>query len=322
MAGVDKLLSGGLKSFGFDKASGYFSPTQMDFLSFALNPQAYLIDKGVNAAAEALGYGSQYRELQGGAKDEKDYYKEVMRDAIGDVLPGAIGDFVRVNPRSTETDNTPAGTYTAWNPETQSFEEQQSSTPVAVPDQFTADRFAAAYDPNSQYNTNSTNYVGPAYPKDMNSSIYASNLTDLLEMLGPYEVQDTPGAGSSETRSLTPQTPDTQSNYTFDPNTGMVVPTVGSESSAPIGYTYDINTGTVVPAGTTESMAPAGYTFDVGSGTNVPESSAPTGYTFDTDTGTVVPMDYGDKFGDRDIDNGYGGKYEYARGGQIYRGKR
>lgn len=187
MAGIDTLFKGAVGSLAKDKVTNSLTPTQMELASFILNPQYYIAEKGVNKIAEILGYGGNYQELKGGAQDEKAYYKQVMRDALGDVLPESIGNFVRATPRNTEVDNTPAGTYTAWNPDTQSFEEQQSSVPAVSFDQFSGDRFAAANDLNSAYNTNSQNYVGPANPKDMNSSIYASNLTNLLEMLGPYE---------------------------------------------------------------------------------------------------------------------------------------
>jgi hypothetical protein len=268
MAGINTLLTSGAKSLGLDKASQYLSPTQMDFLSFALNPQAYLIDKGVTAAADALGYGSQYRELQGGAKNNNEVYKEVMRDAIGDVLPGTIGDLVRVSPRNTETDDTPAGTYIAWNPDTQSFKEQQSNSPITMyPAQ---DSFAAAYDPTSQYNPISDTYVGPQ-EKDAMQPVQSR--IDLLEMLTPYK--------TGEVYEMT---------------------TTGAKETAPDGYTFDFDTGMVVPSGAGGDFAPR------------TESLMDYGST----------MDYGDLFGggygggnDRDIDNGYGGKFEYAKGGRA-----
>ncbi len=195
MAGLPSLISSGAKSLLTDKAGEYLSPQQMEFARFAMNPQMYLADKGITAVAELLGYGGAYKELQAGAKDEKDYFKETIRDAIGSVLPGTVGDFVRATPKGTDA---PAGTYTVWNPETQSFEQKQSSSPVSTPNDFSNQQFDARYNPNSVFNTDSVNYVGPNNPKDMDSSIYATNMTDLLEMLDQYRKPETPSTGTDD----------------------------------------------------------------------------------------------------------------------------
>ena len=117
MAGIQSLLGGGLKSFGVDKLSENLPPRMREFLPFALNPQGYIVGKAVNSLADILGYGNEVKELQADAKGQKEYYKETMRDAIGNVLPDAIGDFVRATPRSNIDE--PAGTY--WDSETQSW---------------------------------------------------------------------------------------------------------------------------------------------------------------------------------------------------------
>ena len=183
MAGLPSLISSGAKSLFVDKAGEFLSPQQMEFARFAMNPQVYLAEKGISAVADLLGYGGAYKELQAGAKDEKDYYKETMRDALGNILPGSVGDFVRATPKGVDA---PAGVHTVWNPETQSYEQQQSSSPVVAFDPFSNQRFDAKYNPDSVFNTNSVNYMGPNNPRDMDSSIYASNMTDLLEMLDQY----------------------------------------------------------------------------------------------------------------------------------------
>jgi hypothetical protein len=191
MAGIDSLVLQGGKSLLKDKASEFLSPSQMEFARFAMNPQVYLADKGISAVAELLGYGGAYKELKAGAKDEKDYFKETVRDAIGSVLPGAVGDFVRATPKGTDA---PAGTH--WDPDTQSWKE--SSSPVSTPNDFSNQQFDARYNPNSVFNTDSVNYVGPNNPKDMDSSIYAKNMTDLLEMLDQYRKTETPSTGTDD----------------------------------------------------------------------------------------------------------------------------
>jgi hypothetical protein len=223
MAGIDTLLRGAATTFAKDKVSPFLTPMQRDFLALILSPQGYLLDTGINAAANALGYGSQYRELKGGAKDNEDYYKEVMRDSIGDMLPDTVGDFVRATPRISEADSQPAGVYTAFDPDTETYVQQGSSNPVASSDPFAGDRFSGKYDQDSVFNTNSQNYVGPANPKDMDSSIYSSNLTDLLSMLDEYRAAEVPETVITASKETAPE------GYTFDNETGLNVP-VGDQT--------------------------------------------------------------------------------------------
>jgi hypothetical protein len=181
MAGINDLVKGAVGTLAKDKVSQYLSPAQMDFITFALNPQGYLLDKGVNAAANALGYGSQYRELKSGAQGENEYYKEVMRDSIGDMLPGTIGDFVRATPRNTETDNTPAGVY--YDPNVGDF--VQSSNPIPV----NSARFENTVR-DMEYGTQvpgQGKFVG-ALPED--NAIFQSNVSNL-----PYELNSIPTEG-------------------------------------------------------------------------------------------------------------------------------
>jgi hypothetical protein len=236
MAGIDTLLRGAVGALAKDKVSPFLSPSQRDFLALVLSPQGYLLDKGINAAANALGYGSQYRELKGGAQADKEYYKEVMRDSIGDMLPDTIGDFVRATPRISEADLQPAGEYIAWDPTTESWTQQGSPNPVASSDPFASARFDAKVNPDSPYNTNSQNYVGPANPKDMDSSIYSSNLTDLLSMLDEYRTAEVPEIVTTGDKASF------EAGDTFDADLGMNVPSnTGGGDFAPrdFGGTMD-----------------------------------------------------------------------------------
>lgn len=303
MAGINELVKGAVGTLAKDKVSQYLSPAQMDFITFALNPQGYLLDKGVNAAANALGYGSQYRELKGGAQDDKEWYKEVMRDAIGDVLPGSIGDFVRATPRISEADLQPAGEYIAWNPDTQSFETQQSNSPAVVFDQFAGDRFGGKYDQNSVYNTDSQNYVGPANPKDMDSSIYSSNLTDLLSMLDEYRTAEVPE-----------------------------IVTTGDKASFEAGDTFDADLGMNVPSNTGGSKTGGGdfiQTFMAPPPGVDPDRDAVKEFQRATTPGIdFAPMDFGGSMDYSDFGGGGGGggggryyddfsSQAYAKGGQA-----
>jgi hypothetical protein len=229
MAGIDTLLKGAGTSFAKDKLSQYLSPTQMDFLSLALGPKAYLLNTGIDVLAKTLGYGNEYKELKTGAEDDKTYAREVARDIIGDMLPDSVGDVIRSTPRG---DDSPAGMY--YDSDVGDF--VQSSNPVASSDSFAGDRFGGKYDQNSVFNTNSQNYVGPANPKDMDSSIYSGNLTDLLEMLNAYEAKAVPEIVTTDAR-------DTVSDgSTFDADIGASVP-VGdqapAETSIDFGGTMD-----------------------------------------------------------------------------------
>lgn len=280
MAGIDSLVKGAVGTFAKDKVSSMLSPSQMDFITFALNPQAYLLNKGVTAAADYLGYGNEVRDLKAGAEDDKEYYKEVMRDTIGDALPERIGDFVRATPRVEEPYD-PYNGYFAQN--INDWVGTRESTPEVY------DRFEnTVRDMNYGTQTPGTGkYVGPLAE---DNPIFEANVSNL-----PYELKSTPVSGapddfdlallasiirgddantpdtsSATSRSLSSQTSTTDDfgspGYTYDPNIGANVPV--TESLAPTGYTFDENTGMVVPV--EESLAPPGYTFDGGYGMNVP----------------------------------------------------
>lgn len=184
MAGLPSLVASGAKSLFVDKAGEFLSPQQMELGRFAMNPQVYLAEKGISAVADLLGYGSAYKELKTGAKDEKDYYKETMRDALGNILPGAVGDFVRATPKGVDA---AAGVHTVWNPVTQSYEEKQSSSPVGTFDPFSNQRFDAQYNSNSMFNVDSPTYMGAQAPGALQRQV---NTTDLLEMLDQYRQTD------------------------------------------------------------------------------------------------------------------------------------
>jgi hypothetical protein len=180
VADITSLLAGGAKSLLKDKAEGFLSPSQMELARFAMSPQAYLADKGIAAAANLLGYGDQYRNLRYGAQAEKDYYKETMRDALGNMLPDAVGDVVRSTPRSTEAD---------YDSSMEALR-QSANTPEA------AAQFNAGFNPDSQYNVGSPNYVGPHYPGSMDG-MYGDNVRDLYEMLGQYQQPNDNSANSA-----------------------------------------------------------------------------------------------------------------------------
>jgi hypothetical protein len=210
MAGIQSLLGGGAKTFAIDKLTESLPPQMRELLPLAINPQGYLVGKAVSSLADILGYGNQVRELQAGAKDEKDYYKETMRDAVGDMLPGAIGDFVRATPRGT-TDE-PAGTH--WDPDTQNW--KQSSNPVATYDPFASDRFGAGFDMSSPYNPNSQNFVGPNDPASMDDAVNVQNMNELYELLNRYQQPQVPNSTFDEygqpIGSFATQTQDTSQN--------------------------------------------------------------------------------------------------------------
>jgi len=149
------LVKGAVGTFAKDKVSQYLSPSQMELASFAFNPQAYLAEKGIVAVANLLGYGNEYKELKTGAEDNKEYGKQVIRDTIGDALPTAVGDLVRATPRVSEADSQPAGIYTAWDPETQTYKQQGSANPVATGTSATFEDFMRAL------NAGDTQTVGP-----------------------------------------------------------------------------------------------------------------------------------------------------------------
>jgi hypothetical protein len=183
MAGIDSLVKGAVGTFAKDKVSPMLSPSQMDFLTFALNPQAYLLNKGVTAAADYLGYGNEYKELKAGAQDDKDYYKEVLRDTIGDALPNTIGDFIRATPRVEEAYD-PYNGYYAQN--IGDWVSTRDSTPEAN------NKFED-FVRNENYGTltpGQGKYVGPL-PED--SAIFEANVSNL-----PYELKATPVSGAPD----------------------------------------------------------------------------------------------------------------------------
>jgi hypothetical protein len=316
LADLTSLIAGGAKSLLKDKASEFMSPQQMELARFALSPQAYLADKGITAVAQLLGYGNEFRELKAGAEGEKAYGKEIIRDTIGNALPNSIGDFVRATPRVSEADSQPAGTYTAFDPETQTYKQQGSANPVAMGNSAAFEDFMRDLNAGDNYP------VGPLEEYDQ------TRLNDEYDF--QTSLSDFQQPSESNTRSLSSQPSDTQTppGYSFDPNTGTMVPD-DSGAQAPEGFRFDPDLGMNVPNETPLNAAPEGYTYDANLGMNVPvtESLAPTGYQFDPNTGTAVPidfggtMDYGDMFGG----GGGGGKLEdaflqaqeYKRGGQI-----
>ena len=317
MAGiVDTLVKGAVGSLAKDKITNTLTPTQMELASFILNPQYYIAEKGVNKIAEILGYGSDYKNLSADEKSDKAYYKEIMRNTVGDMLPESLGDIVRATPRLTDDE------YEARMEELR----QSASTPEA-----TARFENTVRDMN--YGTQTPGTGSAVGPLPEGNPIFESNVNNL-----PYELQSTPVSGApvgfdpallaaiirdanptstgttddlgnlsyteminilnstpsiSGSRGLNVPVTDTSSvapvGSTYDPNLGMNVPV--TESLAPVGYTFDTNIGAVVPATSTESVAPVGSVYDANIGANVPatEAVAPTGYTFDANTGTVVP---------------------------------
>lgn len=130
MAGINSLLKGAAESFAKDTAGKILTPQQMEFARFLINPQFYLAEQGINKLASVLGYGQEVKQMRSDAQAEKDYYKEIMRDTIGNALPDSIGDVIRANPRVPEADRGPSGTYITYDPETDSWVERQASNPI------------------------------------------------------------------------------------------------------------------------------------------------------------------------------------------------
>ena len=320
MAGIDTLIRGAVGSLAKDKITSQLTPTQMELASFILNPQYYMAEKGINKIAEILGYGSDYRNLSADAKSDKEWYKEVMRDSIGDVLPSSIGDFVRATPRISEADLQPAGMYTAFDPATQTYIQQGSANPIARSDSAGFENTVR----DIQYGTQvpgQGKFVG-ALPED--NAIFQANVSNL-----PYDLNSIPIDGMPQDLDVNRlrsviygPAPEVgpQPEPGFSPGSGFTAtsggggdlsyaemldilsstPNVGgsrslnlpgTESLSPAGFTYDPNIGANTPS--TESLAPVGYTFDVNTGTVVPttdtSSVSPAGYTFDAGSGMNVP---------------------------------
>jgi len=304
MADITNLVKGAVGTFAKDKVSPYLSPSQMDFITFALNPQAYLLNKGVTAAADYLGYGNDYKELKAGANDEKEYYKEVMRDTIGDALPNSIGDFIRATPRMTDAE------YEAR----MEALRQSAGTPEA-----TAQFENTIRDMN--YGTQTPGTGSAVGPLPEGNPIFENNVNNL-----PYELQSTPVSGAPEgfdpallaaiIRDANPTSTgatDDLGNLSYTEminilnstpsiggSRGLTVPVTDTSSVAPVGSTYDPNLGMNVPV--TESVAPAGYTFDDMGGVNIPTESMP------------WESDYGNTGGGKFEDYSYS---QYRRGGQV-----
>jgi hypothetical protein len=303
MAGINELVKGAVGTFAKDKVSQYLSPAQADFITFALNPQAYLLDKGVNAAANALGYGSQYRELKSGAQGENEYYKEVMRDAIGDMLPGSVGDFVRATPRNTETDNTPAGMY--YDPNVGDF--VQSSNPIPV----NSARFENTVR-DMQYGTQTPGTGNAVGPLPEGNPIFESNVSNL-----PYELMSTPVSGAPDN---------------FDPALLAAVIRGTGATTTDTGSTDDLGEVTIVDQKTPSGGGDLSYAemLDI---LNSPPAYGPNPNMNVSSTENFAPMDFGgdsNYYGDFDTSmnfgggGGGGGKYyddfssqAYAKGGRV-----
>jgi hypothetical protein len=303
--GVESLVKGAVGTLAKDKVSPYLSPSQMDFITFALNPQAYLLDKGVNAAANALGYGSQYRELKGGAQAENDYYKEVMRDTIGDALPTSIGDFIRATPRRSEADSQPTGTYTAFDPDTQTYIQQRSSNPIARSDPTEFDNFVR----DLNYGTQTPGTGKAVGPLPEGNPIFENNVSNL-----PYELMSTPVSGAPNN---------------FDP--ALLAAVIRDANTTNTGATDDLGEITVVDQKTPSDgdlsytemndILSSPSTYDPNLGMNVPVTESFTPMDFGGG------MDYSDVFGSGYGDFGGGGgskgniedySYsQYRRGGQV-----
>jgi len=130
VAGIDSLLKGVVQSFAKDTAGKILTPQQMEFARFLINPQFYLAEQGINKLSNLMGYGQEVKELQTDAKVNEDYFKQIMRDAAGNVLPDSIGNLIRATPKPSEADLQPAGVYTGFDPETQTYIQKESSNPI------------------------------------------------------------------------------------------------------------------------------------------------------------------------------------------------
>jgi hypothetical protein len=317
VAGIDTLIRGAVGSLAKDKITSQLTPTQMELASFLLNPQYYMAEKGINKIADILGYGSDFKTMQSDAKSNNQYYKEIMRDALGNVLPESIGNIIRSNPKISEADQTPAGEYMAWDPATQSWTTQGSPSPVSTGTSDAFDDFLR------NLNAGDTQTVGPLEEYDQKRldseydfqttlSDFQPGLSNNTDDLGEVTVVDQKSADTGGDLSYTDMIDILNSAANSGASRGLGVPVteslapVGSvydasigantpitESLAPVSYTFDVNTGTVVPATDISSLAPVGSTYDPNLGMNVPvtdtTSLAPTGSNFDPNLGMNVP---------------------------------
>lgn len=292
MAGIDSLVKGAVGTFAKDKVSSMLSPSQMDFITFALNPQAYLLNKGVTAAADYLGYGNEVRDLKAGAEDDKEYYKEVMRDTIGDALPESIGDFVRATPRVEEPYD-PYNGYFAQN--INDWVGTRESTPEVY------DRFEnTVRDMNYGTQTPGTGkYVGPL-PED--NAIFEANVSNL-----PYELKSTPVSGAPDD---------------FDP--ALLASIIRDANTTGTGATDDLGEVTVVDQKTPSGGGDLSYTEMIDVLNSTLNSTPNTGINVPA-TESFAPMDFGGTMDYSDFGGGNGGKgniedysySQYKRGGQV-----
>ena len=310
MAGIDTLIKGAVGSLAKDKITSQLTPTQMELASFILNPQYYMAEKGINKIADILGYGRDYRNLSADAKSDKDYYKEIMRDSLGNMLPDTVGDFVRATPRISAADVQPAGVYTAFDPVTQAYIQQGSSSPIARSDTAGFDNFVR----DLNYGTQTPGTGKAVGPLPEGNPIFESNVSNL-----PYEIKSTPVSGTPEG---------------FDP--ALLAAIIRDANTTNTGFTDDLGEVTVVDQKPADSGGDLSYTemLDIlnstpsisgSGGLNVPATESFTPIDFG---GT---MDYSDVFGSGYGDFGGGGSkgniedYSYSQyryGGQIHRGRR
>jgi hypothetical protein len=324
---VDQFIKGAVGSLAKDKITNTLTPTQMELASFILNPQYYMAEKGINKIADILGYGSDYKNLSADAKIDKDYYKEIMRDTVGDMLPEFLGNIVRATPRVEEPYD-PYNGYFAQN--INDWVGTRESTPEKL------DAFEnTVRDMNYGTQTPGTGkYVGPL---EEDNPIFESNVSNL-----PYELKSTPVSGAPDDfdpallAAIIRDANATSTGVTDDLGEVTIVDQKPAGNGSDLSYTdmldvlnststYNPNLGMNVPVTETTSLAPVGPTYDANLGMNVPatESFAPIDFG-----GT---MDYSDVFGGGYGDFGGGGSkgniedYSYSQyryGGQIHRGRR
>jgi hypothetical protein len=181
--GINELIQRAAGSLAKDKISSMLTPNQLELASFLMSPQYYIAEKGVNKIADLLGYGTDYRQLKDDAKADKDYTKEIFRDAIGDVLPNPVGDFVRATPRVEEPYD-PYNGYFAQNIN------DWVSTRQATPEEY--DRFENTVR-DMNYGTQipgTGKSVGPL-PED--NPMFEANVSNL-----PYDLKATPVSGTPD----------------------------------------------------------------------------------------------------------------------------
>ena len=302
MAGIDTLFKGAVGSLAKDKITNTLTPTQMELASFILNPQYYIAEKGVNKIAEILGYGSDYKNLSADEKSDKAYYKEIMRNTVGDMLPESLGDIVRATPRETEPYDPYNGYYSQ---DINDWVSTRNSMPEDV------DNFANVARDMS-FGTQTPGVGKTAGPAAEDSAIFESAVSNL-----PYELKSTPTSGAPDdfdpallaaiirgdsSNTVDNSVTDDMGNITITDTKNTNTPggdfvntrsisTPITESVAPTGYTFDSNIGAVVPAASTESLAPVNSVYDASIGANTPitESLAPVGSTYDPNLGMNVP---------------------------------